>query len=275
MQIRVSPLTKLDNSINNVSSITTQTNNSIQFFNISTPFNPSIKHLIPSIIGDLFNIQNAQAAYRTEGQAGHGNLILGANVQLQGYISDLPEDYDIEANREHDQQLGRRCKHINIGTINEAKVCVGTNNHLPEKGDHDFILVDNQWYKLRTGTVYVSRNQDGTHHLEPVGVDIIPSEIAIYRISEAINELKKIPTIIHQVDSQNSIGAELAYILSNKPRREPVDYLHRLHNEQGIGPLPVMPLTWEEIIASEEAKNREHHERSNEKYNKHRSDIMP
>lgn len=160
------------------------------------------------------------AAYREEGTAGHGNLIIEGDAKIQEYVADMPENF----NPNNDSSQERRCKKINEGQAKEAIVCVGSNNNIPPEGDVDFVAVNDKWYKIRSGTTIVSKDPDTNE------TTIKPNGVAIGAFG-----LDPIPGAVHEVN-------KAPWPWSNPPKSvEPAQYLNRLDNEQGLAPLPIKP----------------------------------
>lgn len=161
-------------------------------------------------------------AYRKEGTAGHGNLVIEGDAKIQGYVADMPEDFNPNNNSSQD----RRCKKINEGQEKEAIVCVGSNNNIPPEGDVDFVAINDKWYKIRSGTAIVSQDPDTNE------TTIKPKGVAIGAFG-----LDPTPSILHEVNKN-------PWLWSDPPKSiEPAQYLNRLNSEQGLAPLPVKPPT--------------------------------
>lgn len=130
-----------------------------------------LQTLADAQVAKLAGLSILLAAYREEGQAGHGNLIIEDGAKIQGYVADMPDDFDIKAN----QAETRKCKSINQDgeTGEPATVCVGSDNQIPEQGDVDFVATEGQWYKIRTGTAIVSKDPNtDVNSIEPKGMDM-------------------------------------------------------------------------------------------------------
>jgi len=179
------------------------------------------------------------AAYREEGQAGHGKVEIEEGAMIQGYVADMPEDFDVQAG----QTTTRSCKPINEdGTTGEpAIVCIGSDNQIPEKGDVDFIASDGEWYKVRTGTAIISKDPDtGAQSVEPKGLDFgLP--YGVYpgfdwdSDKTIFDNLSQNGNTVHKAD-------ESPFPWNTPPKSlQPTQYLHRLNQEEGLGPLPVPP----------------------------------
>lgn len=160
------------------------------------------------------------AAYREEGTAGHGNLIIEGDAKIQGYVADMPASFNPNNNSTQEQ----RCKKINEGQAKEAIVCVGSNNNILPEGDVDFVAINDKWYKIRSGTAIVSKDPDTNETtIKPKGA--IVGSIGIDSTISAVHEVNKNP-----------------WLWSDPPKSvEPAQYLNRLNSEQGLAPLPVQP----------------------------------
>lgn len=173
-------------------------------------------------------------AYRQEDEAGHGNLIIQDGATIQGYIADMPDNFNINEN-----DKDKNCKLINEGLPKEAKVCVGSDNNIPEAGDVDFVAINDKWYKIRSGTAIVSKDSAGNTIIEPKGASIgsygVSPNFDIDPNKSLKDNLAQSSSVVHEVNDN-----PLPW--SNPPDSlEPAQYLNRLNNESGIGPLPVKP----------------------------------
>ena len=187
------------------------------------------------ITSNSFNDTGQQpVAYRQEGQAGHGNLIIQDGVNIQGYIADVPDNFNVA-----DSGANKRCKLINEGLPKEAKVCLGFDNQIPVEGDVDFVAVNDKWYKIRNGTAIVSQDEESNIAIAPKG-----ASFSSYGISPNFDidpnrglkdNLAGSGNVVHEVNDNPLFWS------SPPDSLEPAQYLNRLHNESGIGPLPVKP----------------------------------
>lgn len=179
------------------------------------------------------------AAYIEEGKAGHGNLIIEKGAKIQGYVTDMPDDFDTQTK----QPETRKCGQINQNSQSgeAATVCVGSDNQIPEEGDVDFVAINNKWHKIRSGTAVVSKDEKTNEHsIEPKGMDLwSPYGVhpnTSWDIEKSIKDnLSRSGSVVHEVNNN-------PVLWSNPPVSiEPAQYLNRLNEETHIGPLPVPP----------------------------------
>ncbi|MFM2320076.1 MAG: hypothetical protein RLZZ215_2697 [Pseudomonadota bacterium] len=176
-------------------------------------------------------------AYREEGTAGHGNLVIEGDAKIQGYVADMPANFNLETQATE----GQRCKKINEGQEKEAIVCIGSNNNIPPEGDVDFVAINDKWYKIRSGTAIVSQDPNTNETIiRPKG-----ASIGTFGISPNLdwdpnkdwkNNLSDSGSVVHEVNNQSPFPWS-----SPSKSLEPVQYLNRLNTEQGLAPLPVTP----------------------------------
>ncbi|MEK8019718.1 MAG: RHS repeat-associated core domain-containing protein, partial [Candidatus Parabeggiatoa sp.] len=123
--------------------------------------------------------------FKSPGEFGHGNLVIHEGVQIGGYIIDLPN-----------------------GSID-----TGLNNNLPIGSDMDFFYVNDQWYKIKHGTVHLYLDDCGK-----VRIEAEQGAAMVYPIDQP-------PLFWYYYDG-------------NKPQ----DYINDLDKNPKYGPLPGTPV---------------------------------